>query len=543
MKNTQPVNTKMWVTTVTYAFALLVLILGLFLPVFNGNEILALKLGDAFKALNGKNPFTLSYPMTSFFCTGVTVNLMAVIAVAYLFVTIIAALGIIPLILLRKKDGARNAIAYTVEVAALSLLSVFMFAVLTVKSHGTYFGSPEVLLVPELSETLSAFKYTPAFSYNYLIPLIGIAVVLFIQTIANKSITGVAKISLFLLSFVAAFCLYDLGGVFGTDLSGLGLPIGIFGSNGTWQGINSVTLLTDGGLKVYLDLFATESSSKALIVLTLILGLFVLANYFIDLIGLTTNAKRAGHIFNVVRYTLVLLVVLCLFIAIPVGKHSLGLLILIITLIAVVQLLISVVRLIMERRRVKSAKMHRETVAEEKPREETMYRTVPAGYQPVDPQIIPIYVQQPYVQPIIQQPIVQQPVEEPIDADPYVVEVERREETQPVNYVVERPAQEYKNPYEPPVVTQKPADPQVYTVNVYRGAVDEFMKKLTNDEKIEFSQVFIEKTRGDLGNIPDYVIGGDNKKFFSSVFIYLGRIREIISDGLLNKMFKELNMM
>lgn len=54
---------------------------------------------------------------------------------------------------------------------------------------------------------------------------------------------------------------------------------------------------------------------------------------------------------------------------------------------------------------------------------------------------------------------------------------------------------------------------------------------------------FIEKSKGDVGNIPEYVIGGNNKKFFSSVFIYLGRIRGMITDGLLNKMFKELDML
>ena len=73
--------------------------------------------------------------------------------------------------------------------------------------------------------------------------------------------------------------------------------------------------------------------------------------------------------------------------------------------------------------------------------------------------------------------------------------------------------------------------------------MDEFMRKLTNDEKIEFAMTFIEKSKGNIGNIPEYVIGGNNRLFFSSVFIYLGRIRGLISDGLLNKMYKELNML
>ena len=46
-----------------------------------------------------------------------------------------------------------------------------------------------------------------------------------------------------------------------------------------------------------------------------------------------------------------------------------------------------------------------------------------------------------------------------------------------------------------------------------------------------------------MGSIPDYKVGGDNKKFFSVAFIYLGRIRGLVSDGLLNKMYKELNLL
>ena len=73
--------------------------------------------------------------------------------------------------------------------------------------------------------------------------------------------------------------------------------------------------------------------------------------------------------------------------------------------------------------------------------------------------------------------------------------------------------------------------------------MDDFIRKLSNDEQIEFAMTFIEKSKGDLSNLPEYVVGGENKKFFNAVFIYLGRLRGMISDGLLNKMFRELNML
>ena len=69
------------------------------------------------------------------------------------------------------------------------------------------------------------------------------------------------------------------------------------------------------------------------------------------------------------------------------------------------------------------------------------------------------------------------------------------------------------------------------------------MSRLTDSEKIEFSKLFLEKINGSFANVPDYVIGGDNKEFFSSIFIYLGKFRPMLSDGLMNKFYNELNLL
>ena len=96
----------------------------------------------------------------------------------------------------------------------------------------------------------------------------------------------------------------------------------------------------------------------------------------------------------------------------------------------------------------------------------------------------------------------------------------------------------------PPVSEQPPKDTRIYTIDtLYAGPIDDFIRKLSNEERIEFAKTFLEKNRGSLGSIPDYVVGGDNKKFFSATFIYLGRIRGMVSDGLLNKMYKEINLL
>ncbi|MDE6001070.1 MAG: hypothetical protein K2G96_01925, partial [Clostridia bacterium] len=175
--------------------------------------------------------------------------------------------------------------------------------------------------------------------------------------------------------------------------------------------------------------------------------------------------------------------------------------------------------------------------------------TEPVNEQYVNPYAMP--AQQPVRKPV------EQPAQQPQYVNPYAapsapeqyVHPYAMPAQQPVRKPVEQPAPQPRvNPYAaqesfpsyvPPVQQQS-----AYKVNtVYQGPSDEFMRKLTNDEKIEFSMTFIEKSKGDIGKVPDYVIGGDNKKFFSSVFIYLGRVRNLISDGLLNKMYKELNML
>ncbi len=66
---------------------------------------------------------------------------------------------------------------------------------------------------------------------------------------------------------------------------------------------------------------------------------------------------------------------------------------------------------------------------------------------------------------------------------------------------------------------------------------DPFINSLTPQEKNEFGDLFIANNYGDLEYLPAYVIGGDNSKFFSKVFIYIGRFRSHISSSLLEKLY------
>ena len=87
------------------------------------------------------------------------------------------------------------------------------------------------------------------------------------------------------------------------------------------------------------------------------------------------------------------------------------------------------------------------------------------------------------------------------------------------------------------------AEEQPTSYVVYTGPTDSFINKLSNTEKTEFFNVFLERNVVSIPNIPQYIPGGKNEKFFSAVFIYFGKIRDYVSDGLLNKLYEQINIM
>ena len=67
---------------------------------------------------------------------------------------------------------------------------------------------------------------------------------------------------------------------------------------------------------------------------------------------------------------------------------------------------------------------------------------------------------------------------------------------------------------------------------------DPFIAVLDNQERNQFTEIFILKYKGEMPEIPDYVVGGENKEFFRKLFIYLGQYRDRIPDSLLAKVYQ-----
>lgn len=70
---------------------------------------------------------------------------------------------------------------------------------------------------------------------------------------------------------------------------------------------------------------------------------------------------------------------------------------------------------------------------------------------------------------------------------------------------------------------------------------DAFINSLTPAERDEFDKLFISRIYGDNKRLPAYKVGSDNREFFAKVFVFMGRYRTIISEGLLEKIYNYSN--
>ena len=113
------------------------------------------------------------------------------------------------------------------------------------------------------------------------------------------------------------------------------------------------------------------------------------------------------------------------------------------------------------------------------------------------------------------------------------------ETRQTPNYGAQQPY--YGNGYaaQQPYAQQPAYGQQPYYANNY--IPDAFFSSLTPAEKDEFDRLFISRIYGDNKRLPAYRIGGDNREFFTKVFVFMGRYRNVISDGLLEKIYNYSN--
>lgn len=320
--------------------------------------------------------------------------------------------------------------------------------------------------------------------YALLIAFGGTLLMLIIQSFIYRKGSGVIKFVLFLFSAAAVlFAVFPIGLIIpalSTPLADLAKNIhltdGLAGLAS--EGIYQLALLF-GSKYALVDGAVT---AKVMQVFILIVALLIVINYLLDLIGLGVKARRANLIANVVRYGLELVCSLVLIIMAAVLKdYSIGIMLILLVVLAALQFLINLIRLL-SCKKVKAAASAPVVIKDDR-----------------------------------------KAAKEERKAQKEAEKAAKREA------LVTAQAEEV--PAQPEVEVYRPEP-------LYDGPTDEFIDTLSNSEKIEFSQVFLEQVKGNVKNIPTYVVGGENSKFFSNIFIYFVRVSSLVSDNLMNKFYE-----
>lgn len=95
-------------------------------------------------------------------------------------------------------------------------------------------------------------------------------------------------------------------------------------------------------------------------------------------------------------------------------------------------------------------------------------------------------------------------------------------------------------PVAAPVISEEPeAEEASAEAEPEDSMNDPFIDSLSVLNKREFKKVFLEGNAPSY--LPEYTIGGDNTDFFDAIFVYLGKIRSVISPSLLAAIYDHIN--
>lgn len=483
MENTDNKNYK-GAALITYLLAIVFLLLGLFLPlgsVKGADGILALQTPDVLNKafglkLSGGSAFSYSYPVKLF---GVIpeFDIGAWFVIAYLLVTAAAIVCLIPALAGNKEKQTTVKITFVIEAIAATILTLFVLVLFY-----DYIESYLLVLTPS--------NFNKVWGNNLTVAIVGVILAMVAQRIICNKGSGIIKTVLFILSAAAVlFTVYSVYRLF-LQATVRNLTNGIGLTSSIYQDANGAEIYVILHVSTFLggNYFGDFLSSynggleKTLAVFTLLLGLAVLINFILDLLGIARKTSKFMLKCNQVRYIIEVLLIIAVIALVLSLNYKIGLMIIVLSVLAVASYIINLVRLIgygkfkARKKKPKGLYANGEESDDYKYYDESEHAAA--------------------------------------NAEPATETPETLVETRKI----------------------------IYNVNLYNGPLDDFIKKLSNDERIEFAKIFLEKNNPDLSPIPDYEVGGNNAKFFSNVMIYYARVRDLVTEGLMNKMYKECQL-
>ena len=547
---------------VTYVIATLLLIAGWFVPGFGYDK--GLEIGDmmlfwyipafinAFffpfldKALI-TGTFVSEHALPSFtafeseIIPNVELHIPALMVLVYLVITVLAIIFLIPVLAGNKNKKTSLISAYVIEGAALTALAILFL-----------FSAWET----NLGTTVTGYL-------NLVCVFAAVLVVLFVQSIIEKKSYGVVKMFLFLFSAAAFFfAMFAIDRIFERLFSSLNAEdtwtniLNAISAEGQLYAVNGVAISGFTAMKELIGatlagnnvIWNADNAVTLNIVNICVLALFAILalNLFIDFCGLMANNKtnkegalnphKGGKIFGIVRYALALAIAIVFLVCVIVDESlDIGVCAYFAILFILINLVIDIIRLALVPSQKKKAEAQKDSsmqlAAEGITQSSEEQTDLISDEMPIQP-YAPAYAESKTVETdgAVEEEA-SEPVVEEVPEESGVIDEQLKIEELPVDDGLDRKSEKQEEPY---VYTPRPV--------IYNGPSDAFIDTLTTEEKIEFSKVFIDKTKGSLpAKMPEYEIGGSNEDFFPAIFINLGRFRAMLSSSLLRKIYKYLN--
>jgi len=500
-----------WAALVTYVIALVCLLAGLLFPLANTEgfvleNMLAYQLPDAITKLFGIQ-LGFGAPLTDYSSSlnlfGLfTFDIGAVLVLLYALVTVAALIGLIPVIASNRKSRTALKTASVIECLAI------------------------VPLLTLILMQMYAYAATGTFSYALLIAFGGTLLMLIVQAFVYKKGSGAIKFVLFLLSAIATVAtVYNLATFIPALADALNgaLAGGLYG--GATEGAAAIAALLTGDFAAITGGEGAGVTAMILSIAALAAALLVVINLYLDIFGLGKRTRKFMLITNIVRYALEVVAVLLTFIMtfFVEGAKTLSVLLIALLVIAIVQLVINIIRTVIFGKHKKKAPRKTEVKNEEENAEEATDGEAAEEEG--------------------EKKLSRKKQKRLAKEEKKAAKAQAAEEKQAEKEEKKAAKEEAEEKAEPEVAAPAPQTVAHDNYVVYTGPTDSFINRLNNAERSEFINVFLERNVVSLPNIPQYVPGGKNEKFFSAVFIYFGKIRDYVSDGLLNKLYEQINMM
>lgn len=551
----------------SYVIALAGLIAALFVPLFYG-EMPVKYLLAAVSSITELFGMTIpSSAYGSFFIDSAIGIEYGVIITAIFLSAAIALVLLIPVIAGKAAKGTNLRCAFAAEFIAFLFVSSLL--------------------------CLELFYYVGGWSdYSFIIAFGVLVLVMAAQSIKYKGWLGTMKFVAFILALLTLFSLFDVA----TIIPAIQSPLNSLNKIGTteptlFNAVYSLKGILDGSLTPHGNTVGFVSE-----LIYLIIPVLVCISVLIDLFWLVCGNKtrkngephthKGWFVFSTVRYLVIILLIIAAIVlsSVLAGFEKISLYFYLTAVLVVLSFIIEIIRYCTAKSKLKAHESEQrdlfnhekivlkdETLAveEEQPVEENVQTTI-AGI-PAAEETAPETVEETEEQPTQENGeqltcFTAQPEENAVEEQTLDAEVEEQpvEEIAPVEEVVPEqpvatpvivpapaPVEEVKAE---PVVTPAPvAEAPVVTATPFGETVqptaqseeekvniDPFIDKLTNVERAQFFDVFVNMNRGKFTFIPAYKINGDNSAFFPAVFVHINRIREICDESLIRKIYKEI---